>query len=247
MAWVHVNAAHAARLLAVRTSLPCGFEESSMLRVMLAIAAWIVSTLVSAHADALPLETIALPPGFSIDLLASVDGARGMALGANGTPFVGSNRPGKVYAIRLSPGVARETFTLASGLRLPVGVALRDGALYVSAVSRILRFDDIDNRLANPPAPVVVTDRLPTATRHGRKFIAEHRSWNRSAKIGYRLTLVRLDDGRAVAYEPFATGWLQGQEAWGRQADLPVMPDGSLLVSDDYAGAICRISYRGPR
>jgi len=184
-----------------------------MLRVMLAIAAWIVSTLVSAHADALPLEKIALPPGFSIDLLASVDGARAMALGAKGALFVGSKRPGKVYAIRLSPGVASQTFTLASGLQLPMGVAFRDGALHVFAVSRILRFDDIENRLANPSAPVVVTDRLPTQTHHGWKFIAEHGSWNRSATIGYRLTLVRLDDGHAVAYQPFATGWLQGQEA----------------------------------
>ena len=78
-------------------------------------------------------------------------------------------------------------------------------------------------------------------------FIAEHGSWNRSSKIGYRITLVRLEGGRAVAYEPFATGWLQGQNAWGRPADVLVMPDGSLLVSDDYAGAIYRISYRAPR
>ena len=78
-------------------------------------------------------------------------------------------------------------------------------------------------------------------------FIAEHGSWNRSSKIGYRITLVRLENGRAVAYEPFATGWLQGQSAWGRPADVLVMPDGSLLVSDDTAGAVYRISYRPPR
>jgi glucose/arabinose dehydrogenase len=78
-------------------------------------------------------------------------------------------------------------------------------------------------------------------------FIAEHGSWNRSSKIGYRISLVRLENGRATAYEPFATGWLQGQSAWGRPADLLVMPDGSLLVSDDSAGAIYRISYRAPR
>ena len=47
--------------------------------------------------------------------------------------------------------------TIASGLNRPVGVAVRDGSLYVSAVSRILRFDDIENRLDHPPAPVVVT------------------------------------------------------------------------------------------
>jgi len=74
-------------------------------------------------------------------------------------------------------------------------------------------------------------------------FIAEHGSWNRSSKIGYRVTLVRLENGKAIAYEPFATGWLQGEKAWGRPADVLVMADGSLLVSDDYAGAIYRISY----
>ena len=78
-------------------------------------------------------------------------------------------------------------------------------------------------------------------------FIAEHGSWNRSRKIGYRVSVVRLERGRAVSYQPFATGWLQGQQAWGRPADVLVMPDGSLLVSDDYAGAIYRISYAGPR
>ncbi|HTY79355.1 MAG TPA: PQQ-dependent sugar dehydrogenase, partial [Candidatus Bathyarchaeia archaeon] len=85
---------------------------------------------------------------------------------------------------------------------------------------------------------------FPTAYRN-QIFIAEHGSWNRSRKIGYRVTLVRLENGRAVAYEPFATGWLRGEDPWGRPADVLVMPDGSLLVSDDYAGAIYRISYRG--
>ena len=78
-------------------------------------------------------------------------------------------------------------------------------------------------------------------------FIAEHGSWNRSRKIGYRVSVVKLEGGKAVSYQPFATGWLQGEQAWGRPADVLVMPDGSLLVSDDYAGAIYRISYAGPR
>jgi hypothetical protein len=78
-------------------------------------------------------------------------------------------------------------------------------------------------------------------------FIAEHGSWNRTQKSGYRVTLVTLDERRrAVAYEPFAEGWLQGERAWGRPADVAVAPDGSLLVSDDQAGAIYRIGYRQP-
>ncbi|HOB74291.1 MAG TPA: sorbosone dehydrogenase family protein [Phycisphaerae bacterium] len=77
-------------------------------------------------------------------------------------------------------------------------------------------------------------------------FIAEHGSWNRTVPVGYRVTLVRLEGNRAVRYEPFATGWLQGREAWGRPVDVQVAPDGSLLVSDDKAGVIYRISYKAP-
>ena len=81
----------------------------------------------------------------------------------------------------------------------------------------------------------------------GHIFIAEHGSWNRSRKSGYRVTLVRVNGNRAVSYEPFATGWLQGESAWGRPADVLELPDGSLLVSDDLAGAIYRISYSQAR
>jgi glucose/arabinose dehydrogenase len=75
-------------------------------------------------------------------------------------------------------------------------------------------------------------------------FIAEHGSWNRSTPIGYRVMLVKLDGNKAVSYEPFAEGWLQGGKAWGRPADVLVMPDGALLVSDDSAGVIYRISHQ---
>ena len=76
-------------------------------------------------------------------------------------------------------------------------------------------------------------------------FIAEHGSWNRAHKSGYRIGVAHLQGSRLVAYEAFATGWLQGESAWGRPADVLVMPDGSLLVADDLAGAIYRIAYRG--
>jgi len=87
-------------------------------------------------------------------------------------------------------------------------------------------------------------DMFPAEYRN-QVFIAEHGSWNRSRKIGYRVTLVRLDGNRAVSYEPFASGWLQGQSVTGRPVDLIVKEDGSLLVSDDMAGRIYRISYIG--
>jgi glucose/arabinose dehydrogenase len=59
------------------------------------------------------------------------------------------------------------------------------------------------------------------------------------------VTLVKLDGNRAVSYTPFVSGWLQGRQAWGRPADVLVLPDGSLLISDDYAGAIYRVRYTG--
>ena len=348
--------------------------------------------LAQATADSLPLARLNLPPGFGIELFARVPNARQMALGKN-TLFVGSMREGKVYAVPLKG--ARKPVVIADGLNLPVGVAFRDGDLYVSAVSRILRLPAIEARLDKPPRPEVVSSGYPGDTHHGWKFIAfgpdgrlyvpvgapcnicapdpdryatitaldvasgkievvargvrnsvgfdwhpqsgelwftdngrdwlgddappdelnrlaqpgqhfgypychggtiadpefgqtrrcaefappvqnlgahvaalgmrfytgtqfperyrnavfiaEHGSWNRSSKTGYRVSLVRLQDGRAVSYEPFVSGWLQGESAWGRPADVLVMPDGSLLVSDDQAGAIYRVVYRGNR
>jgi glucose/arabinose dehydrogenase len=79
----------------------------------------------------------------------------------------------------------------------------------------------------------------------GQIFIAEHGSWNRSEPSGYRVMLVKLDGNRAVSYTPFVSGWLQGRQAWGRPSDVLVLPDGSLLISDDYAGAIYRVRYTG--
>lgn len=76
-------------------------------------------------------------------------------------------------------------------------------------------------------------------------FIAEHGSWNRSQPMGYRITLVKLNGNNAVSYEPFAEGWLKNGEAWGRPVDILQLPDGSLLVSDDFANTIYRISYEG--
>ncbi|HCK81830.1 MAG TPA: sorbosone dehydrogenase family protein [Candidatus Competibacter sp.] len=339
-----------------------------------------------------PLERIRLPPGFTVSVFADrVPNARVMVLGERGTLFVSTRDEGEVYALRDTDGDGRaETRrTIASHLNMPNGIAFRDGALYVAAVDRILRYDAIESRLDDPPEPVLITDALPKERAHGWRyiafgpdgklyvavgapcnicdepgyaelrrlnadgsgmetvargirntvgftwnpqdrtlwftdngrdwlgddrppdelnhasrpglhfgypychggelldpdfgkgkncadytppvqklgphvaalglafytgaqfperyrgqlFIAEHGSWNRSSKIGYRVSLVTLRDGRAVSYEPFAEGWLSGERAWGRPAYVSVMPDGSLLVSDDHAGMIYRIRY----
>jgi len=131
--------------------------------------------LLAFHAHAAPnLSDIQLPPGFSISLFATdIAQARSMTLGANGTVFVGTRTVGRVYALVDADhdGQAEQTYIIASGLDSPNGVAFYNGALYVAEVSRIIRFDNIESRLANPPAPVTVYDALPTDQAHGWKYL----------------------------------------------------------------------------
>lgn len=344
-------------------------------------------------AAALPLDQIKLPAGFRIELVTDkVPEARGMTLSPAGTLYVGTRGEGKVYAVTGWQTGAPRVRTIASGLTMPVGVAFRDGALYASSLSRVVRLDDIEARLDNPPRPVPLKATFPTESAHGWKFIAfgpdgylyvpvgapcnickpdenryanvmkmkpdgsdlqvvargvrntvgfdwrpgtgelwftdngrdwlgdnspddelnkaprsglhfgypychagdipdpefgkergcqgferpvaklgphvaalgmrfytatqfptayrnnifiaQHGSWNRNERIGYRLTHVKLDDrGNVTGQEVFAEGWLRGETPWGRPVDVQVAPDGSLLVSDDLAGAIYRIRY----
>ena len=76
-------------------------------------------------------------------------------------------------------------------------------------------------------------------------FIAEHGSWNRAERIGYRITLVRIQDDRVRSYETFAEGWLTPAKVLGRPVDIEILQDGSLAISDDHAGRIYRIWYAG--
>jgi glucose/arabinose dehydrogenase len=81
---------------------------------------------------------------------------------------------------------------------------------------------------------------------HNQAFIALHGSWNRNVPDGYRVILARFENNRAVAWEDFATGWLtEDKQFWGRPVDIEIMPDGAILVSDDHAGVIYRISFSG--
>lgn len=89
-------------------------------------------------------------------------------------------------------------------------------------------------------------DALPEDMRHDA-FVAQHGSWNRSTPIGYRVMRMRFNDqGEVTGKEDLADGWLpEGGSAWGRPVDIAELPDGSLLVSDDYQEVIYRISYEG--
>ncbi len=364
------------------------------------------------------LDTIKLPAGFSIELYASdVRNARSMVLSPNGTLFVGSRviGVGNVYAIvdRNKDNKADEVIVIAKGLNMPNGLAFRNGSLFVADTTRLLRYDNIEAQLTNPPAPVVLYENFPNLRLHQWHFIAfgpdgllyvpigspctdycdptvtEYKNpagdsipadkrfasimrmkpdgtgqeifasgirntvgfdwhpvtrelWftdngrdgmggeippdelNRAPRsglhfgypychggtiedpagpgtpcskfeppaqnlgphvaslgmrfytgslfppdfrnqiifvehgsipaqrpklprIGFRLMLARLDaSGKKVTKdEPFAEGWLQADgTVWGRPADVLVMPDGSVLVSDDQANAIYRITYK---
>lgn len=344
--------------------------------------------------DINPDSDIKLPPGFKIEVYAeNVPNARSMTLTESGMLIVSTRKNDKVYAVidNNKDNKADEVVVILSGLDTPNGVAVKDGALYIAEINRILRIDDIDNTFRNNPQPVVVKDDFPTARSHGWKFIkfgpdgklyvpvgapcniclsddprfasitrmnadgtefeifahgvrntvgfdwhpdtdelwftdngrdsmgddippdelnnaptgdlhfgypylhgsnipdpefgeginpsdftlparelgphvaalgmrfytgdmfpseyrnqifiAEHGSWDRSSKIGYRVTLVKLEGNTAVSYEPFAEGWLKGESVSGRPVDVEILPDGSMLVSDDYAGKIYRVSY----
>lgn len=85
-------------------------------------------------------------------------------------------------------------------------------------------------------------DMFPAAYKN-QILIAEHGSWNRDTPIGYRIMMVKLDGNKAVSYEPFAEGWLENGKAWGRPVAILQLEDGSILVSDDFANCIYRITY----
>ncbi|MDN5924789.1 MAG: PQQ-dependent sugar dehydrogenase, partial [Xanthomonadales bacterium] len=300
-------------------------------------------------------------------------------------------RAGKVYALTDAnhDGVAERVRVIASGLRLPIGVAFHEGDLYISAVSKILRLRDIEKHLDQPPSAQVITDKLPDEGHHGGRFIAfgpdgklyvpigapcnicnrqgyarllrmdadcshwqavaegirnsvgfawqpgsgdlwftdngrdllgddipsdelnhisklgqhfgypychagdildakfgrgktcadyvppslklgahvaalgmrfyqgkqfpkryhgaafiaEHGSWNRSKKVGYRVVAVFIQGDKVIGSEPFLTGFLDAPHVLGRPVDVLELSDGSLLVSDDRNGAIYRISH----
>lgn len=338
------------------------------------------------------MKNIKLPPGFKIEVYASgLPEARQMAWGDNGTLFVGSFGATNVYAVTNVDG-KRTVKTILKGLTMPTGLAFKDGALYVVAIDKLLRYDNAEANLDHMPTPVVAYDDMPPYVAHGWKylvtdkqgdmyipfgppfnigkppaglaqirrvdpktglgevvamgvrnsvggdidprtgdywftenardwvsddlpsdklnhitrlgqhfgypychqgnlpdpkfndghkcseftppvvnlgahvaplgmkfysgtqfpakyknniFIALHGSWNRHQYQGARIDRVVVDaDGKNPHQEAFASGWLTGKQDYsGRPDDILIAKDGSMLVSDDWAGAVYRISY----
>ncbi len=156
-------------------SMPLSIRESAMKKSpVLLVVVFVIASTGSATGQERDLSLIQLPPGFSISrYVTDVPNARSLALSDSGVLFVSTRSKGSVYAVVDSDGdhKADRTYTLVTGLNMPNGIALRDGSLYVAEISRILRFDNIENRLENPPAPTVVTDQLPTEGWHGWRYI----------------------------------------------------------------------------
>jgi len=122
-------------------------------------------------ADEIPVSKLKVPPGFKVELWASgMPNGRSMTESPSGVVYVGTRFTGNVYAVVTKDG-KREVKTIAKGLHRPNGVAFANGSLYVAELSRIIRYDNIEANLDNPPAPVVVFDALPKDEPHGWKFL----------------------------------------------------------------------------
>ncbi len=147
------------------------------------------------------LSRISLPEVFSISLYSNqVPGARSLALGTDGTLFVGT-RSRTVYALSDTDGdnYAETVHIIADNLNTPNGVAFRDGALYVAEINRILRYDSIESRLSSPPAPVVIIDTLPRDRHHGWKFIRFGPDGKLYVPVGAPCNVCKRDDERYAA------------------------------------------------
>lgn len=193
------------------------FGRQQMCKPMATVSLLMLLTLMlhcspaSSH-QTLPLDKIKLRPGFEISIYAgNVPNARSMALGQNGTMFVGTRTAGKVYAIvdRNQDHKVDEVITLAQGLNMPNGVAFRDGALYVAEVNRVLRFDNVEAKLNEPGTPAVVNDGFPRDRHHGWKFIAFGPDGMLYVPVGAPCNIYERDDERYASItrmKPDGTG-----------------------------------------
>ena len=145
------------------------------LPVMLALTVLYWSTYaISSGELTAQLKHIKLPAGFEIALYAEgVEGSRQLALGEKGTIFAGSIRAGKVHAIvdRDGDNKADHVYLIDEGLQLPSGLEFKSGALYVAALDKILRYDDIESLLENPPNPTMIANGFPDKSHHGWKYL----------------------------------------------------------------------------
>ena len=161
--------------------------------------------------DKIPLDKLKVPAGFKVELWAhGMPGVRMMTRGDKGTIFGGTRIIGRVYAIT-DKGSQRDHVILAQGLTQPNGLAFRNGALYVTEIHRVLRFDGIEDKLANPGTPVEMTAafNLPTEVHHNWKFTAFGPDNKLYFQVGAPCNICELDDnkhGQIRRYNPDGSG-----------------------------------------
>jgi glucose/arabinose dehydrogenase len=152
---------------------------------------------VAAAVDKLPLDKIKLPAGFKAELYSSGHpGARTMVMGNKGTLFMGTRIIGRVYAITNKDG-KREAKVLLQGLTQPNGLAFKDGSLYVFAINKVFRYDNIEDKLDNPGNPVELTEayNLPDTVHHNWKYVDFGPDGKMYVQVGANCNICELNPG----------------------------------------------------
>jgi glucose/arabinose dehydrogenase len=147
--------------------------------------------------EKIPVDKIKLPSGFKAELWSSGHpGARTMVMGPKGTVFMGSRVIGRVYAITEKDG-KREAKVLLQGLTQPNGLAVKDGSLYVFAINKVLRYDNIEDKLDNPGDPVDLTDKfnLPPEIHHNWKYVAFGPDGKLYVQVGANCNICEINPG----------------------------------------------------
>ncbi len=166
---------------------------------------------VAAALDKLPIDKIKLPAGFKAEVWSTGHaGARSMVRGDKGTIFMGTRQIGRVYAITDDMG-KRHVRTLAQGLTQPNGLAFRGGALYVLAINRVLRYDNVEDKLDNPGTPVDMTAAfgLPDTVHHNWKYAAFGPDGKLYIQVGANCNICEINPGihaQIRRYNPDGTG-----------------------------------------
>jgi glucose/arabinose dehydrogenase len=147
-----------------------------------------------AAVDKLPIDKIKLPPGFKIEVYSSGHpAARTMVMGNKGTIFMGTRLIGRVYAITAK----KEVKIIAQGLTQPNGLAFKDGSLYVFAIHKVFRYDNIEDKLDAPGEPVELTDKfnLPDTIHHNWKYVDFGPDNKLYVQVGANCNICEINNG----------------------------------------------------
>ena len=151
----------------------------------------------AADAAKLPVDKIKLPAGFKAEVWSSGHpGARTMVQGPKGTIFMGTRVIGRVYAITEKDG-KREAKVLLQGLTQPNGLAIKDGALYVFAINKVFRYDNIEDKLDNPGQGEELTEKfgLPDTIHHNWKYVDFGPDGKLYVQVGANCNICELNPG----------------------------------------------------